>query len=237
MVFLALGVAGRCLIQNRLLGMASTSTPELLALFESRPELMGAAAAALVLEMIYGSAVPIFAFLLVQGFCHTANYRKYLLRVLGVALLSELPYNAAMGGGLWVTSSRNPVFALVIGLVVLYFYQRYAERSGRNLAVKALVTVAAVLWVEMLQIDDGAATVLLTAVVWALRSRANYRTLGCCVAAIACTLISPYYALSPMSFIATHFYNEEKGNANRVLSYLAYPVILLIAVLAGEILL
>ena len=231
---LVLGVAGKCLIQNRILGMANTTTEQLLALLNKDPELMGAATAALVLQMIYCCAVPVFAFLLVEGFCHTGNYRNYLLRVLGVAALSELPYNLAMGDGLLVTGSRNPVFALAISLMVLYFYRRYSEKSGRNFGVKAVVTLAAVLWIGMLRIDDGLAVLLLTAVVWALRKRPNFRMLGACGAAIACTLISPYYSLSPLSFIATHFYNEKKGNANRILSYLAYPAILLAVAVAGK---
>lgn len=233
---LVLGVLGKCLIQNRMLGMANTTTSQLLALLDQQPELMSAAAAALVLQMIYGCAVPVFAFLLVEGFCHTGNYRKYLLRVLVIAAVSELPYNLAMGGGLLVTDSRNGVFALAIGLVVLYFYRRYHEKSGRNFGIKALVTVAAVLWIGMLRVDDGLATLLLICVVWALRSKPNFRTLGGCVAAIGCTLISPYYALAPLSFIATHFYNEEKGSANRILSYLAYPAILLAAAVAARLL-
>lgn len=232
--FLAAGVLGRCLFQNRMLGMTDISPEELLALMDKYPQLMDVATVALILQMIYECAVPIFAFLLVEGFCHTGNYRKYLLRVLAVALVSELPYNLAMGGGLWVPGSRNPVFSVVIGLIVLYFYRRYGEKNGRNFAIKAMVTVAAVLWVGMLRIDDGLAFILLTAVISALRTKPNFRTLGCCVAAIACTLLSPYYALSPMPFIATHFYSEEKGNGNRILAYLAFPGILLAVALVDK---
>lgn len=235
-LFLTLGVVGKCLIQNRMLGMTGTTTEQLMALFDQKPELLSAATVALVLQMIYDCAVPIFAFLLVEGFCHTGNFRKYLLRVLGVAVLSELPYNLAMGDSLLATGSRNPVFSLVICLVVLYFYRRYSEKSLRNFGIKAIVTLAAVLWIGMLRIDDGLAVLFLTAVIWALRYKPNFRTLGSCVAAVACTLLSPYYALSPMAFIATHFYNEEKGSGNRVLAYLSYPVILLAVALAVKLL-
>lgn len=231
---LVLGVAGRCLIQNRMLGMVNTTGTELLALLNQKPELMTMATVALVLQMIYCCAVPVFAFLLVEGFCHTGNYRNYLLRVLGVAVLSELPYNLAMGDTLLVIGSRNPAFGLVICLVVLYFYRRYSEKSGRNFAVKAVVTLAAVLWIGMLRIDDGLALLLLTAVVWTLRNKANIRTLGSCVAAVLCTLISPYYALSPLTFIATHFYNEEKGESVRILAYLAWPALLLAVFVVGK---
>ena len=234
---LTLGVAGKCLIQNRVLGMTDTTTEQLLALLSQKQELMGAATVALVLQMIYCCAAPVFAFLLVEGFCQGGSIRSYLLRVLGVAVIAELPYNLAMGDSLLDFGSRNPVFALTLVLVVLYFYRRYSEKTLQNFAVKALVTVAAILWIGMLRIDDGLAILVLSVVIWAFRKRTNFRTLGGCTAAIACTLISPYYALMPMAFIATHFYNEEQGSGNKVFSYLAYPVILLVITLAGKFLL
>lgn len=53
-------------------------------------------------------AVPIFAFLLVEGVEHTSSLRNYALRVAGLAVLSELPYNLATSGKLLDTTSRQP---------------------------------------------------------------------------------------------------------------------------------
>ncbi len=233
LVCLALGIAGRCLIQNGMLNMANTSAQDLLALLEKEPGMMGAATIALVLQVIYYCAVPLFAFLLVEGFCCTGNFGKYLLRVLAMAVAAELPYNLAMGGGLWVTGSRNPAFALVLGLIMLYFYRRYPEKNLTNFLVKALITVMGILWVGMLRIEDGVVVLVMTCAIWFLSKYPNFRTLGGCTAAIACTLLSPYCALMPMSFIATHFYNEERGNINRFVEYAAYPLLLLAVALMG----
>ena len=50
-----------------------------------------------------------------------------------VALVSEIPYNLAMGGNFFVTASRNPVFGLVLGLILLWFYRYYGEKSAKNI--------------------------------------------------------------------------------------------------------
>ena len=36
-----------------------------------------------------------------------------------------------------------------------------------------------------------------------------------------------YIASAPVSFLILHFYNEEPGEGNRWVNYLAYPVILI----------
>ncbi|MDD6201867.1 MAG: TraX family protein, partial [Lachnospiraceae bacterium] len=45
-------------------------------------------------------AYPIFAFMLVEGYFHTRNLKKYLGRLLFWAILSELPFNLMYGGSL-----------------------------------------------------------------------------------------------------------------------------------------
>ena len=227
-IILALGIAGQAILQNRVLQMGSISGTELLKLMQESGDMMGAATLALVLQAVYACAAPIFAFLLVEGFCHTGNFARYFLRVLGVAIVSEIPYNLAMGGQFWVADSRNPVFALAICLVVLYLYKRFSGKTAGMVATRVLVTVAAFLWMGMLRIEEGQSLLILTVVIWAVRNKQNFRAIIGCTAAFACTLFSPFYIASPMSFLAIHFYNGEKGGDNKLVSYLSYPVLLLV---------
>ena len=53
-------------------------------------------------------AYPIFAFLLVEGYIHTCNLKKYLGRLLFWAIVSEIPFNLMYGGGL-VYRNRRPL--------------------------------------------------------------------------------------------------------------------------------
>ena len=129
--------------------------------------------------------------------------------------------------------SRNPAFALVVCLAVLYFYNRYSEKSFNNFFIKAFVTLAALLWMGMLQIDEGSPLLLLTAVIWAVRNKPSFRAIIGCTAGFVCTIFSLFYLACPFSFLAIHLYNGEKGEQSRVINYLSYPVILVAIWLAG----
>lgn len=224
---LVLGTVGFAIVQNGLLHLPSLSGQELLAAMEADSKVMGYATVALVLQAINCCAAPLFAFLLAEGFRHTRSLGKYFLRVLGVAVLSELPFNLAVGGK-WVdTASRNPAFGLVLALTVLYFFRQYGQKKISHYAIRLAVAGAAVIWALMLGIQDGAPLVLLTAVLWLCGERKGLGTLFGCLTALACSLFSPFYMLSPMVFILLHLYNGEKGEENTWAKHLAYPAILL----------
>ena len=232
MLILMVGIAGRGLIQNKLLGVGQLSTAELLTVMQGSQEAAILTCFALIIQAMETCAAPIFAFLLVEGFRHTRNFGMYFARVLGVALVSEIPYNLAINSQVLFVESRNPVFGMVLGLVVLYVYERFRDKGLKNAAIKVAVTLAAILWGGMLKIYGGSCCVILVAVLWIFRKKPIYRNLFGCMAAASCSILSPFFLISPLGFIGIRFYNGEKGPENRAVNYLAYPVLLLAAGLA-----
>jgi len=174
----------------------------------------------------------IFALLLVEGFCHTSNLKMYALRIALVAVASEVPYNLAFSGNVLELNTRNPVFALLLGLLVLWFYRHYGEKNTQNTVIKVVATLASVLWCQMLGIEHGAFILLMVAVLWVTRGK-KMRTLVGCIAAACSTVFSLFNVASPMSFLAIHFYNGEKGEPNRIFNLICYPAILLVMGLAA----
>lgn len=236
MVFLTLGVFGRGILQGRVLGLHQVNAQQLLELMTSSSSAMAVATISLVLQAVETCAAPIFAFLLVEGVRHTKNLGQYLFRVTVLALLCEIPYNLAIGGRVLDMSTRNPVFGAVLSLILLYFFRRYPGRSLANVLIKVVVTLAAFIWSQMLSIEFGAAMVVLTAALWLTWQKTNYRVIVGTMAAMLCTLISPFFLASPMSFLTVHLYNGEEGSLARPVRYLMYPAILLVLGLAGNML-
>lgn len=236
MVFLAAGVIGRGVIQNGMLGIGNISSQQLLEAMSASEMAMNLVTVSLILQSIETCAMPIFALLLTEGMQHTKDMKAYFLRIVKLALAVEIPYNLAMSGKLLDFSSRNPVFALVLSMVMVYLFGQFPAEKKSSKLIKLVIIAASMVWCEMLGIEFGSATVLVVAVMWGQRGNTLYRNFAGAAAAIVCTMFSPFFLAAPMGFMAVHFYGGEQGTTGRRVNYLAYPVMLILAVVAGMIL-
>lgn len=236
LLLLAAGVIGRGVLQTHMLGVGQLNTMQLLGVMSASQEAMILASCSLVLQALETCAVPLYALMLVEGVQHTSDFNAYFKRVFGLALLCEIPYNLAMNAKLLAFASRNPVFALVMAMVMLYFYSRFPEDKFSAKLTKIGVTLVTILWCEMLKIEFGSATVLMVAVLWWFRKNTLYRNFAGATAAIVCTVFTPFFLAAPMCFLVVHSYDGEKSTTSRRVSYLAYPCILMAAAITGFIL-
>lgn len=235
-IIVAAGMLGRGILQNRVLGMGTVTSAELLELMQASGAAMNAATAALVLQAMESMAVPIFVLLTLDGFRHTASVKNYLLRVGGVAVLSELPYHFALGDSI-LGGSRNPVFGLVLVLVMLYLFRSFAGTGVKHVLIQAAVFAAAWFWAAMLGVEYGRSMVVIAGVLWGFRKRHTMAMLMACAAALTCTAGNPLFLFAPFGLLIGHFYNGEPGKeTSRVFQYLLYPILLTLIGLAGTLL-
>lgn len=75
-------------------------------------------------------AMPIFAFLLVEGYFHTSNLKKYAGRMALFAVLSELPFNLAIGGRVFFPIHQNILWSFLLSLWLLHRNER-AKATGK----------------------------------------------------------------------------------------------------------
>lgn len=65
-------------------------------------------------------AFPIYAFLLVEGYFHTKNLKNYVRRLLLFAVLSEIPFNLAMGSRPFYPIHQNVLWSFLIGIWLIH---------------------------------------------------------------------------------------------------------------------
>lgn len=112
-------------------------------------------------------AFVLFAFLLSEGMLHTRDRRKYLLRLLGAAVLSEYFYDIMLGGCFPYWGSQNILFTLFLGALTICLLDRYKSRP----AVAAVFTVLILAFASLTRIDYGFMGIALILVFYYLREK------------------------------------------------------------------
>lgn len=88
-------------------------------------------------------AFPIFAFMIVEGYHYTHNLKKYMLRLLVLAVISEIPFNLMTGGAVIHPFHQNVIWTFLIGLGTIWLI----EKTDRfeNTLLRALICVVLVI--------------------------------------------------------------------------------------------
>ena len=98
-------------------------------------------------------AFPIYAFLLVEGFLHTRDVKKYLTRMFLFAVVSEIPFDLAVFHTPFYWGYQNVFFTLFLGLLALAGI-RWGEKDG--LWKQALALIMCVGAAQLINCDYGA---------------------------------------------------------------------------------
>lgn len=176
-----------------------------------------------VMQLAGGLAVPIFAYLLVEGFKNTSNFRRYLQSVFIFALISEIPYDLANSQKLVDWSSQNALLTTSICLIMLYFLDMLKDKKGvAYYAIRFTIVFCAVLWVSIFRAAYGLCMVLLVADFYLLYHRSVIKT-------VFGMIVSLLYVTGPLSFYGIWFYDKERNDRlPKYVYYAFYPLHLLV---------
>lgn len=180
----------------------------------------------LLLRSIGRVAFPIFCFLLVEGFEHTRDRKKYALRLFAFALLSEIPFDLAFGSAVLEPEYQNVFFTLFIGLLTMMAFHEVEQKIEWHPVVRGAM-LAAVMFAGMgvaylLQTDYDAKGVMCIMALYAFRKSRGAQILSGCIA------FGIWELDALVAFIAIAFYNEKRGWNMKYLFYLFYPLHLLV---------
>lgn len=171
-------------------------------------------------------AFPIFCFLLIQGFEHTKDRKKYALRLAIFALISEIPFDLAFKGRLLEFSYQNVFVTLFLGLVTIMVFDAVSQKGGLHKIVRTLLMVAVVLAgttaAELLRTDYGALGVLCILVLYLFRYNRMWQILAGCLSFFWWELPAV------IGFIPISLYNGKRGWNLKYLFYVFYPLHLFI---------
>ncbi len=178
-----------------------------------------------ILRSVGRISFPIFCFLLVEGFLHTRNIGRYLLRLLLFAIVSEIPFDLAMSGEIFAWRYQNIFFTLTLGLTVIQCMDRILKQETWNKFARVCLCV---LWVcigsvaaEFLNVDYGMKGIIAIAALYLFRFN-RYKQ------AIAGVVAFSWEFPASAAFLLLPAYNGQRGVNLKLAFYWVYPVHLLV---------
>ncbi len=165
-------------------------------------------------------AFPLFAFLIVEGFLHTHDRKRYGWNLFVFALISEIPWNLVHANKFF-SSGQNVMFTLLLGYLGLCVIERYRE----DMKKLAQYLIPLFLLSIFLRSDYGCAGFGFILLIYLLRKNKVLMS-------IVGTGALPSTFFAGMAFIPICLYNGErgfvKGKVLKYAFYAFYPVHLLV---------
>lgn len=187
----------------------------------------------LVMRCIGRLAFPIFVFLIVEGFHHTKDIKKYLIRMGVFALVSEIPFDLAFFGKVLEFSHQNVFFTLFLGLSAITLMNLVEKKFQKKIIIsnllEAFITIAFCAIAILLRTDYHYAGILLIVAFYLFRGSKAIITLTLLIVTI--TILGDINILATLAIIPILFYNGKKGKNIKYIFYIFYPAHLLILAL------
>ena len=193
-------------------------------------------------------AFPIFAFQIAEGFVHTKNVKKYILRLLGFAVITEIPFNLFYSSRTFNPYHQNVLFTLLLGLFAIMLIDglkkdKSVKNIAKTVALLLIVVVASVIGF----VDYGIHGVLMVVMFYLFRDF-PFAWLAQLLGMVAINIIFfegqvipfelfgkafeiPTQGFAVFSLIPIWLYGGRKGITNKVLQYgfyAFYPVHMII---------
>ena len=177
------------------------------------------------LRMIGRLAMPIFSFCIAEGYAHTRDKNRYLLRMGIFALISEVPFDLAFEGKVGF-GHQNIMLTFFLSILALKIFDLIRGEEPRNIGKTVLGTLAVLVMAGLallLRADYTIFAVIAVFLFYVLRNRHPLVRSGVGVAFLALTRTMGYYCTTGFSLIPLLLYNGKRGRGLKWLFYAFYP--------------
>ena len=125
-------------------------------------------------------AFPIFAFMAVEGYFHTHSFKKYALRMLIFAIISEVPFDMMYGGTWFYPVHQNVIWTLLLGLLGIHLMEnvRKKQKPWAYVLVSAAVIIAGTILGIICMVDYYSVGILTVFVFYFFRGSKWWYLLG-----------------------------------------------------------
>lgn len=186
-------------------------------------------------------AFPIFAFLVVEGYFHTKNLKKYMVRMLVFAVVSEIPFNLMIGSRVFYPVHQNVLWTFLIAICLIR-WNEHAKKTDK-LWKRMLVACASVIIGYLLglitMVDYYHAGILTVLVFYFFRERKWW----CAISQLVClgyinmemlgglgyeivvfgrTVFLPQQGLALLALVPIWLYRGKQGYHSKWFQYFCY---------------
>lgn len=193
-------------------------------------------------RMIGRLAMPIFSFCIAEGYAHTRDKKKYLLRMGLFALISEIPFDLAFEGKIGL-GHQNIMLSFFLAILALMLYDAIRGPAGEGekkpvgrILLGLLTVLAMAVLALVLKADYTVFAVISVFLFYVLREKHPLLRSGVGVGFLALTRTVGYYSATVFSLIPLLLYNGKRGRGLKWLFYAFYPGHLLLLYLLRRLL-
>ena len=185
-------------------------------------------------------AFPIFAFMIVEGYHHTGSLKKYVIRLLLFAVVSEIPFNLAMGSRLFYPIHQNVLWSFLISIGLIHWNEKVKAKQiwKRVLAGVATFCIAYIGGIISF-VDFYNAGILMALTFYFFRGKKWWCYLGqlICMWYINCEMLGGFgyeidifgtthfiarQGLALLALIPIWLYKGNQGHHSKVFQYICY---------------
>lgn len=180
---------------------------------------------------------PIFAYLLTEGYVHTKSFSKYFLRLLILAITSEVIYDYVFFDSFIYMKANNIFFTLALGLLTIKLLDKNKSlikkyfKDKIDLLIILPITYLLIIIImciigELLNFSYGMLGILIISFFYIFKENFPLTLISVSLSTIIFGEPMQYFSIFSLIFI--YFYNKRLGKNYKLFFYLYYPLHILV---------